>query len=285
VAAVDLIPPQARTGAFLSQVHRPSGVAPDENGFVTALVCDALWPLRHGPGMARALGAALDYLERCADPRGGFNFYPPGAHPAWMARPLPPDMDDTALIALVLWRYGRLGRDDLATLVQRCVPVARLDYLSEASAPWHRPATVATWIDPAAFHNPVDVIVNLNTLALLKKSCLADARVINEFVGALKEALSSAGTARARLAHLCPWYPEPFELVHALARARRFGVTELGREETRLRRAEWARRAMTSDAPRPIFGSDDGRFFWTCGPLDRLRRRAAACEEQAGASV
>lgn len=262
---------QAASGAFVSWVGLRDGPMRDENGFVTAITCELLWPWRRDPGVAAALDRAFGFLQRCraGDATAGYGFYPADAYPGWMTVRLPPDADDTALIGCVLYRYGRLDRRGLRQLRHGPVARARLTYLDERSPGWHKTGISLTWIDDDAWHNPVDLIVNVNVLTLLEtnnKNCI-DATATRAMIGA---ALAWAGGSRARLGHLTPWYPDPAELLFALERARRLGVVGLEHEIAALHRLDWVSDAINGARARVLCGSGDGRFQWTSPVVDRL---------------
>lgn len=266
------LPDQAPSGAFLSEVTLSDGRGQDENGFVTALCCEALWPWRHDPGIGAALERALTYLERCADPDQPllYRFYPKAGHPDWIGVTLPPDADDTALIATVLHRYGRLSVAELRNIYHHALCQARIGFVSERSTYWHDPGGFETWICPHVIDNKIDLTVNVNVLVLLEKICQPTPES-NSIRGMLAKALDWMGESKARAAQVTPWYPEPIELLYALERAARFGVQDLEPHIVTLRRLDWVRRDLASNDIRAVCGSDDGRFKWYCDGLDRLR--------------
>lgn len=264
------IPEQSASGAFVSLVHRPLGATLDENSFVTALVCEALYPWRAQPKVALALKAGLDYLEQCASTqiRGAFGFWPEGRHPDWIARALPPDVDDTALCHSVLGLYGRsvgFSMDSFAAIAN-----ARCSYLDERNQPWHRLGVYETWLGQAGAANPIDLTVNVNVLAMAERVALplAGSRAIRDM---LHQSLAWAGAKKARLGVLTPWYPQPIEILFALERAARLGVGGLGSYITTLRSQIWVQSDLASGDNLPVCGSSDKRFTWYCKGLGALR--------------
>ena len=143
------VPAQAESGAFLSDIEMPSGVRRDENSFVTALVCEALFPWKNDPRVAAAISGGLEFIKSCASRNvpGAFGFWPEGGHPHWLARALPPDTDDTAICHSILSRFDPAW--NIGEAVTAIAP-SKIVYLDERSRSWHQVGGFETWIDEVA---------------------------------------------------------------------------------------------------------------------------------------
>lgn len=269
---------QTDRGAFPSVVFLPDGPVDDENGFVTALVLDALAAAGESQATTAARERALDFLARCEAPDqpGSFRFYPLGEHPSWMPLPLVPDADDTALFSLALVNGGRWPR---ASLAERVLPVLnrfRMAWVSGAAKPWHTEGCHFTWLDPRYVPNDVDLCANVNVATM---AWVADTPAALTSVTAVatmvKRGLDWAGPSAARARLLSPYYPSPAELAHALARAVRLGVTPLRPLWEIARTHPWAQ----DEDDAPLCSSDDGRIVWRAPVLQEVR--ALAAEEKA----
>jgi hypothetical protein len=183
---------------------------------------------------------------------------------------LPPDTDDTALCAPLLVRYGRRPEAFLSEVVERVLDPFRLHYVAEGSEPWHRVGVYLTWLRERYPRNVVDCCVNVNVLALLQHSKLADAPSVAAIVDMVDAGIRYAGPLAARARMLSPWYPHPHELVRAVERAVSAGVDRLGPALSKMRSTPWGNVGGRS-AHTPICGSRDGRIVWTCEALQELR--------------
>ncbi|CAO3430194.1 hypothetical protein [Azospirillum endophyticum] len=280
----DLLPgilaAQTPGGAFASTVWLADGPCPDENGFVTALVLNALDGLEETPALATARGRALDFLARCElpDRPGAFSFYPWDGHPDWMAVPLPADADDTALFALALVAGGRRDREWLTRVATGELRRFRLAWISGAAMPWHREGAVFTWLDERYYPNVIDLCVNINVAALLAATGQGEALGLPAIVAMVEDALDWAGPFPDKARLLSPYYPDPIEIAHALTRAVAQGVTEFRPSLARLRDLPWAWEDGTDDGGgrggegRPVCGSGDRRILWTAPVLRAARR-------------
>src|ERR1700756_14771 len=101
---------QADSGAFHSKAQMSKGEHDDWNAFATSLAIRAMGFGAGFPGWSAARERAIGFLTQCKVPGGPpcYAFWPPGKVPPWSAR-LPPDADDTAIIAAELLRYGRIS--------------------------------------------------------------------------------------------------------------------------------------------------------------------------------
>ncbi|KGU88811.1 hypothetical protein [Burkholderia pseudomallei] len=276
-AALDaLLAAQSPSGAFGSVVDLPTGPAADENGFVTALVLHELsaWPTT--PALTAARMRALDFLACCerTDRRGAFSFYPPDRQPAWMPIALLPDADDTALFTLALVDGDRWPAQRLTQAARQVLEPFRLRWVAADAKPWHREGVYLTWLDELVYPNVVDLCVNINVAALLKRAGPAHAARLAAIVDMVDAGLAWAGASPQRAFLLTPYYPHPAELGHAIDRAIRLGVTELLPCRDKLRDLGWSYAADPAGWPldTPVCSSDDGRIVWRAPVLQQARQ-------------
>jgi hypothetical protein len=265
-----VIAAQASDGAFRSFVTWRGGTLEDRNGCITALIVRAIG---HGPEpgpLHDARARALDYLERCArsEAPGMFGFWPESDRPAW-APDLPADADDTALIALELFRARRRSREwlrrvALLTLLRFRVVEGEEDPL------WVRPGVFRTWLAHRR-PNPVDCVVNVNVAALLAVAGLTHLAAYRAILSMMGAALESAG-GPTRMARLSPFYAHPIELQWALSHAVASGAYELQPAFDLVRCARVDATGPLADVP--VCCSAYGLRSWTA-PLLQLVRRAA----------
>ncbi len=243
-----LLQEQTQVGAFLSYVGEPRGGRPEElrpdcNGFVTALVLRALGsgaaerlePEAEGT-LPRALCKALDYLETCRDPDldGAYRFWPRGQAPNW-ADELPPDADDTAVIASELFRWGRLRREDLRSTVMNALMPSRQWGLvalrgklrKGAVPPWILPGATPTWLGEG--REPViDAVANANVCALYALAGATGLAGYRDACAQVASAAAWAGHEPSRLRAIAPYYGDGGELRRAVVHAIEAGATDLG---------------------------------------------------------
>lgn len=200
---------------------------PDCNGFATAQVLRALGSTARKVLGARSHEAALDALADCRNPvTGGFRFWPMGRRPAW-APDLPDDADDTALMAVMLWRSGRISLDDLRRTACRTVVSHRLAATVQPGPSWPRPGTFKTWMRPGIGPDMADCTVNANVIALLAAAGLRSVPGYDEACAMIEDAVLWAGDNGSRAETLSPFYPEAGELVLAVEAAIADGAHEL----------------------------------------------------------
>jgi hypothetical protein len=252
----------SRGGFTCTVSFRDGRVETDENAFTTALVLRELTP-----GDERVQGA-LDFLERCADPAlaGAFGFWPRDERPAW-ARRVPPDCDDTAVVALELLRAGRRTVDDTIDVLMASL----ITEVARFGPAWIRPLTFPTWLDGhfRSRANPVDCAVNANVLALLAYCGLQALPGYAESIAMIEGAVASiahrAPRDRALWLHsLTPYYPDPRVFALMLDHAVRCGAVEL-------RPAGAALRALLgpADGPLVLCGNAYGGPLWRCQTFER----------------
>jgi hypothetical protein len=269
VLAQKLHSQQTASGAFRSRIVSPGRTEEDENGFVTALV------LRHLPAGAELdeiRDNALGFVERCAVPAlpGAFGFWPADRQPAW-ARRVPADVDDTAIMNLLLAQHGRRSKEQVQQVVyERLMPALVLE-VDTPAPPWIRPLVFPTWLG-AGTHNPVDCCVNVNVLAVMHWCGLTALPGYQEACAMIDAALAWAGDDPLRLSTLTPYYPNPQELLFALAHAVACGVTSLAPSCARLR-SSLARRAVPPDRRNVVCGNAYRGPYWVCDALEMLRAR------------
>jgi hypothetical protein len=247
---------------------------PDHNGFATSQVLRALGAAASGSLGARGHGAALDALESCRNPRtGGFRFWPLGRRPGW-APDLPDDADDTALMAVLLWRAGRMTLDELRRLACHTVVSHRLAATVQPGPSWPRVGAFKTWMRPGIEPDMADCTVNANVIALLAAAGLRGAPGYGEACAMLGDALAWAGENHARAETLSPFYPEPGELVLAVEAAVAEGARELRPVQAMLRASPLWRglRERSCGAVPVICGSPYGLVRWTSPAVGAARR-------------
>jgi hypothetical protein len=262
---------QGGNGAFVSFATSPAGTVEDCNGCITGLVVRAIG---HGPLPGRLHAArerALDYLERCersAAP-GSYGFWPESDRPHW-APELPADADDTALIAVELFRAQRRSLEALRRVALLTLLPFRVRDSERGQDPaWVRPGVFRTWLADGR-PNPVDCVANVNIAALLAQAGLTHIAAYRAVVSMLAAAVAAAdGAARTRAPLLAPFYAHPAELRWALAHAVASGASALAPSLARV--ASWCADATAPDADRPVCCSAYGRRVWTAPILHRLR--------------
>lgn len=273
----DILAAQAQSGAFVSSVRLPDRTCTDENGFVTALVLQALADHPTTPSLANARRKGLDFLERCAAaaPPGTFRFYPPQGQPEWMPLALDADIDDTALFSVALFDAGRLDGQRLRETAEILHQRFRVVWPSGAARPWHRAGSYYTWLNDWHRPNDIDLCANVNLSVLLHRTGQGERFGLKDIVAATQAGLDWAGNFSERARLLSPFYPDPVELAYAIARAVAQGVEALRPCLERLRDRPWAARDGTQDE-RPVCGSADGRILWRAPALQMARRLHAS---------
>lgn len=271
-AALDeLLRTQRPSGAFPSTVTLRNGPRPDENAFVTALVTLELLELRAAPRVRAACDRALDFLLSCevAGRPGAFCFYPRSADLAWLGERLPPDVDDTALTTLALYRGGLRRLPFVRHVLATVLSSQRLRQVSSRAPSWLRPGVYSTWLSCRRRVNPVDLCVNLNVVTLIVDAGLQAAHPYAPIVAMVEEGIALAEADTSVWPQILPYYPHPGELVLALRRAVAAGAKEL---ETTLKRAERAPWGQTTEGA-PLCSSQGGLARWTSTSLALARAR------------
>ena len=279
---------QAPNGAFCCTIIHNDHEEQDYNGFATALVLRGLRHLEPISGLDSIRQRGLDFLERCADPNlpSAYGFWPLTERPLW-AQGIPADSDDTAVLALELYRHGRRSLEQTRDTVYEALVPRLLTCVDSFGPCWIQPLTFPTWLlhDNVSRANPVDCCVNANVLALMATCGLQHLPGYNEscamitaaldWVDAPQNSLKDAASQRAlRLRMLTPYYPNPAVFLAAVAHAVACGVDELQPVLARLhnlctraRQLAAARGALCSNAySGPI---------WRCQALDLVAGAAA----------
>lgn len=250
---------QSASGAFRSVVNHHGMAMEDENSFVTALIVYELLRL-DDPAACGAIARALNFLESCQAP-SGFHFYPPGNEPDWMGVRLPPDADDTALLARVLYETGRLNLNSVIQLAEATLEQHRQHYNPDPIASWVHAGCYRTWLSPKQRPNPIDCCVNANVAALLALIGKQDSSGYYAACATVTSGIEWAEGIDWRLAMLTPYYPHPAELFYAIERGIDAGVDEFRKISAPPR---WT-------GPFPCASSLDGKTSWTSPELGAIR--------------
>lgn len=267
-APASLDPPGRLRGCVPSTVTLGGGRRlPDRNGFVTALAARAL--RRRGLPVPPAM---LDVLAACRSTAGGFRFWPIGARPAW-APELPDDADDTGIMTLELLHAGRLDRAEARRIA--CLTIGRHRVRSFGPRPsgWRRAGVFATWHRPGSEADLIDCTATANALALFAALGLWHLSGVDAAAAMLADAVGWAGGDAERARSLSPFYPEPGELVDALAHAVESGAAPLGEVLAAARQAPWGRPDDDPEGARAICSSPYGAVLWHAPALAGFRRR------------
>lgn len=271
-ALPDLLSRQTASGAFLSHVRAPNGRwYEDENAFVTAQV---LRTLDYTPETASCIDNALDFLTSCATKPYHFAFWPAHAHPSWMGEEvITPDVDDTAIITELLYKYRRISLDDVRqTLVSlRNYQLTRVDpRLREPQHQWAECLTFYTWMDNDPNITQLDCCVNTNVLILLHILIQAQEAPIPDYhriLAMLNGALAWSGNHYEKISALTPYYAHPNEWLHALKYADYRGIKQVKPLLHRLNK--WQLPAALNETP--LYCRHDGQYLWTSADLNAFR--------------
>ncbi|QTO22394.1 hypothetical protein [Burkholderia seminalis] len=269
VHALDaLLSAQAPGGAFPSRVTVGDRRYADENVFVTALILDALARLPAGTA-DRAIARGLDFLESCASLTcpGAFHFYPPGRMPSWLGVDLSADADDTALALTLLARFGRRTAAEACDALERVLHPWRLHYRPESADPWIAQGACRTWLDRRAAPNPVDACVNANVATALTSLGGAGHAACRAARDTVLDAIAFVAENPAHRARLTAFYPDLWELVHALRRGARHGVAGFARAAAQLA----GMLGPHAGAQATVCSSTDMRWRWTAPLLQTAR--------------
>jgi hypothetical protein len=258
---------QASNGAFRSTYSHNGSWAYDENGFITALVVRELMHAEiSDERWLPARNLALDYLEGCRSHRidGAFCFWPETGRPPW-ANKVPPDVDDTAVIADVLRACGRLDASAQWTVI-RLLSKARVQRPGNGAVPWLREGAFTTWIGAPGV---VDCCVNANAVAFLIGTGMVELPGVGEAIQMITQAIDWAGLSWARLVSLSPFYAHPGELRRAITHAIRAGARQLS-GALELLDCRWGAR-VAGNVGAPVCCSAYGAAVWTAPVLDAAR--------------
>jgi hypothetical protein len=264
---------QSGDGAFLSYVRFGERTEPDWNGFTTALVTRALARVPSLRSLSQARTRALDFLQCCESPDrvGAFGFWPRLRRPAWGVG-MTEDADDTAVIALELFRHGRLSLQNIRRIVCKVLFPFRLCSLPEPLPPWVGQGVFLTWLHSEVLPNPVDCCVNANVIALMAGAGLTHLPGYAEACAMIQEGIRWARRSWVRARALVPFYPDPRELYYALHHAVEWGAEPCAPALQLLREFPPRGEPDMLSAQSPIFGSSDGSVVWTSPVLAAARR-------------
>jgi hypothetical protein len=261
---------QAPDGAFPSRVHLGDRVLDDRNVFVTGLVLRSL-PGRDGPSpLGRARDRALDFLEASESRhiRGSFGFWPADGRPDW-APSLPEDADDTAIVALELFRHGRRDLQWLRRVACDVLLSHRLGRVDPWGPPWIVRGAFLTWLRRGGA-NGIDCCVNANVAALFAVAGLGHLSAVEACASMIDRAVTWAAGSPERLRSLAPFYAHPCELMFSVTHAVSCGIGRL----------EPVRRALAARGPgvdgtdvlnRPVCSSAYGHTVWSAPVLQLAR--------------
>lgn len=270
-----LLEQQCASGAFISHVRTPDGRwHRDENAFVTAQVLRTLAYTRQ---TAPYIEKALDFLLTCEVRPFHFSFWPAAAHPAWMAnQSICADIDDTAIITELLYKFGRISLAQLRQTVahMNAYQVHRVDPRQSAMQhQWAECQSFHTWMKDDNDIRQLDCCVNTNALILLNVLRTETGVVAPAYLRILQmlnRAVQWCGDSYDRLSTLIPYYAHPHEWRVVLEYARQRGIPQLTPVIDAL--ASWQRPADRLESP--LYRRHDGRFLWTSACLNPFRSLA-----------
>jgi hypothetical protein len=184
------------------------------------------------------------------------------------------DADDTAVMALELFRHGILGLHEVRRIVcTRLIPF-RLPFIHGPAPPWSRPGVFLTWLQNGVDVNPVDCCVNVNVVALMAYAGLTHLPGYHETCEMILDGIRWAGRSWQRARALVPYYPSPGELFCALRHAVQCGAGDLQSGLDELRQFQPTDEIDSNIDPsldRPLFGSSNGNIVWTSSVLALAR--------------
>lgn len=272
---------QSVSGAFLSVVNIGGRAEADWNGFTTALTLRALAAAPDSQALRDARGKALDFLELCESPDrpGAFGFWPGPHRPAWGVG-MVEDADDTAVIALELFRHGRRSLQEIRRIVCKVLLRCRVSGPRNPSQPWVRDGAFLTWLRPGLRQNPVDCCVNANVAALMAVAGLTRLPGYLDACEMIQDGVRWAGRSWAQAQTLSPYYPDPADLEVFLAHAVESGAAACEPALRLLREFPSPGKSGVAPTEKKIFASSDGNVFWvspvlaTARQLSHLTRRS-----------
>lgn len=261
---------QGDYGGFRSQVED----VVDENCFVTSLILLELDDLP-----AEAANRALDFVERCEDPRQrcAFRFYPKGGSSPRLKIPnLDPDADDTALALLALMKYRRRSIAD-ARKALSLIESDAAHFLRGDEPIWVRKGAARTWLIPRADANPVDCCVNANVATLYAVAGLTAEPGFQAACETVGGAVRLTLASPAHLRTVAPFYLHPIELLYAVRRAVERGVFLLTDTLRLLEAQRWAADDHASgwQRRRAVCSNSGGRPMWVAPALQAARQLAS----------
>lgn len=270
-----LLAQQSACGAFPSYVRTPDGRwHSDKNAFVTAQV---LRTLTYDAQTAPYIDKALDFLTTCETRPYHFSFWPADAHPQWMEnQKIRADIDDTAIITELLYKFGRLSLSDVRQTLSHMnsYQVRKVDPRQrDAQHQWAECQSFYTWMQDDSTISQLDCCANTNALILIhlladERDCLPPAW--RRIIKMLNQAVQWSGNSFDRLDLLTPYYAHPAEWYTTLIYARQRGVPHITPVINAL--ARWQLPAGLKESP--LYRRHDGRYLWTSPYLNQFRSLA-----------
>lgn len=269
---VELITQQTASGGYPSNVYFQRQTLPDTNGFMTALILRELSRISY-PLSSTITQRALDFLQTCQSAKciGLFNFYPPTATPPWIKN-LPDDVDDTAIIALELFRHKRIDRTFVLKHICSSISNVRLKKIDTPAPVWLQPGVFFTWFQNSEHRNIVDCCVNANVVALFSAAGITHWKGYMEACQMIEEGIRWAGNHKERAKLLTPFYADPVELWYAVRNAIEQGAIHLQASLDLLRQMSWAIEEGSQMLERPICSSAYGAIVWKSEILQKVRQ-------------
>lgn len=256
---------QLESGAFVSHVRTPEGQCyVDGNGFITAQV---LRNLTDHKTTRPIIDKALDFLSDCMVKPGHFSYWPTNNHPKWMGEnTITADIDDTAIITEVLYRYKRIS---LKTMRETLVAMSayKVKEVSASENPWAECSTYFTWMQDNHNLSQLDCCVNTNALILLHLADKQNTPTYNFILKMLNNALRWSDGDYNKIRTLIPYYAHPNEWLETLTYGRSLGMTVLTPFINQL--SAWE--LLPDCQSTPMYCRHDGQYLWTSNYLTQLR--------------
>jgi hypothetical protein len=265
-----IVSAQASDGSFPSLLVSGNETSTDYNACITGLVARALGGEQLPDRLHRTRERALDYLETCEKSAmpGAFGFWPESSHRMKAIDP-PGDADDSAIVAIELYRHGRRSREWLKRIALRVLMPFRVQASEEVRPEWIRVGAFLTWLRPSPA-NVVDSLVNANVAALFALAGLRQLSAYSDAVAMVHASITwTAGSAqRARL--VAPYYPDTGEFYRTLDYAVGCGAVEL--KPTLALVEQWFGTDTHPEEHRPVCSAPYGDTVWTAPVLQWARR-------------
>jgi hypothetical protein len=256
---------QLENGAFISHVRTPDGKSyVDGNGFITAQV------LRYLPDNETTrpvINKALDFLFDCMVKPGHFSYWPVNNHPKWMGDiTIAADIDDTAIITEVLYRYKRISHQTISDTLL-AMSAYKVTAVNSYEYPWAECSTYFTWMRVNNNLSQLDCCVNTNALILLHLAKKQNTPAYHFILKMLNNALSWADGEYNKIRTLTPYYAHPNEWLETLMYGRSLGMTVL----TPLINHLSAWKLLPECQSAPMYCRHDGQYLWTSNYIHQLR--------------
>jgi hypothetical protein len=265
-----IVSSQAIDGSFQSVMLSRRGAVTDHNACITGLVVRALGREDLPSGLLRARERALDYLETCerSSLPGAFGFWPEKSQQA-EGTGRPGDADDTAIIAIELYRHGRRSLKWLRHVALRVLMPFRVQPSEEMRPDWIRIGAFLTWLLPSPA-NVVDSLVNANVAALFALAGLRHVSAYGNAVALVETAFAWTEGSIQKARMVAPYYPHPGEFYRTLDFALGCGAIELQPSLSLVER--WFGRDEFFDEDRPVCSAPYGETIWAAPVLQLTRQ-------------